>query len=67
MVKRGNGMTRNLHFDAVELLATRESGGGPNEQGEQPEQSSCCRPAADGVNWCQVSFRLSVWYLCRRG
>ena len=21
-------MTRNLHFDAVELLATRESGGG---------------------------------------
>ena len=25
-VKRGNGMTRNLHFDAVELRATRERG-----------------------------------------
>ena len=38
MVKRGNGMTRNLHFDAVELLATRESWGGQTRRGSDPSK-----------------------------
>ena len=46
-VKRGNGMTRNLHFDAVELRATRERGKirGRGEEEEQGSRVACCRLA----------------------
>ena len=55
VVKRENGMTRNLHFDAVEFRATYEGGERPRVLEGGAKLTRCVLQTGGCVNWCQVT------------